>query len=183
VNWLQIGCPFCPSEVNLPAAMADTLVTCDGCGKSYLVPTPTAPVLAAAGPLAPLAILRTPGLAGNTARGIAPIPKLPEPALGNPAAGAAPAMPLPPKLRRGGGLAGGGPAGAGGSFPWEMSPEARASAAALFGADSQPGDDEQELEAVQRRMRREQIRNYLRWMTIAVGMIAMFALTAFFLRR
>ena len=62
VNWLQIGCPFCPSEVNLPAAMADTEVTCDGCAKTYLVPTPAAPVLAAAGPLVPLAILRVPAM-------------------------------------------------------------------------------------------------------------------------
>jgi len=200
---LQIGCPHCPSQINLPAAMADSDVTCDACGKSYRVPTPAAPVLAAAGPLPPLAILRTPGLAGNTAGGISPIPHLPAPIAGNPIAnspleagpfagspvagdpaashspspaGGARPLPPPPKLRRGA-TAGAAP------FPWELSPEARASAAAIFGEEPTPGGDEDELEAVQRRLRKEKLRAYARWMVIGLGMLAMLLLAAFFLRR
>jgi hypothetical protein len=179
VSWLQIGCPFCPSEVNLPAAMADMEVTCDGCGKAYLVPTPESPVLAAAGPLAPLAILRTPGLAGNSSGGIAPIPHLPPPVTSagpEPVAAGRPKR-HPSKPQLGGGVPGGA------RFPWEMSPEARASAAAIFGAEEIPGDDQDDLEAVTRRLRKEQLRAYARWMMIGVGMLALSALAAFFLSR
>jgi hypothetical protein len=179
VSWLQIGCPFCPSEINLPAMMADTEIACGDCGKSYLVPTPDAPVLAA-GPLAPVAILRTPGLGGNTAAGMAPIALLPVPIAADAPTpleagplGAGLSSPAPPKLHRGGGA----------PLPWELSPEVRASAAAIFGAEPEPIPDEDELEAVERRMRKEKIRSIARMALVGLGMTLMIGLLTFFLRR
>jgi hypothetical protein len=158
--------------------MADTLVTCGDCGKSYLVPTPDAPVLAA-GHLAPVEILRTPGLGGNSATGMAPVPLLPSPVSGRSAgaAGVGAAIP-PPKRRRGVDGAVGAP------FPWEMSPEVRASAAAIFGADANADvmGGEDELAAVQLRLRKERFRTIARWIMCGVGMALMIGLTAFFLR-
>jgi hypothetical protein len=157
--------------------MVDTLVTCGDCGKSYRVPTPETPVLAA-GPLAPVEILRTPGFRGNSASGVAAIPQLPPAATGAPAALLGPAIP-PSKSRRTASGAEGGP------FPWEMSPEARASAAAIFGADAgadlAPGDDD--LQAVQLRLRKERIRAIIRWIFCGLCMILMIGVLAFFLRK
>jgi hypothetical protein len=79
----------------------------------------------------------------------------------------------PAKPRRGGSA----------PYPWEMSPEARASAAAIFGDSTVPGEAEDDLEAVQRRMRKERIRAYTRWIMIGLGMLFMCLVAAYFLRR
>jgi hypothetical protein len=42
VNWLEVGCPFCPSVLTLPRIAAGRTIRCPECEKSYLVPTPVA---------------------------------------------------------------------------------------------------------------------------------------------
>jgi hypothetical protein len=47
VNWLEVGCPHCPSVLTLPRAAAGRMIRCPECDKSYLVPTPLAASAAA----------------------------------------------------------------------------------------------------------------------------------------
>jgi hypothetical protein len=42
VNWLEVGCPHCPSKVTFPRSAAGRTVVCPECEHSYLVPTPSA---------------------------------------------------------------------------------------------------------------------------------------------
>lgn len=47
VSWMQVGCPRCPTLVNVPVTMAGQMVVCPTCGLSYQVP-------GYAGPIAPM---------------------------------------------------------------------------------------------------------------------------------
>lgn len=40
MNWLEIGCPYCPTVLTVPRAAAGRNVRCPECGKSYIVPEP-----------------------------------------------------------------------------------------------------------------------------------------------
>lgn len=42
MNFLEVGCPHCPSKLTLPRAAAGRMITCPECDRSYLVPTPGA---------------------------------------------------------------------------------------------------------------------------------------------
>ena len=38
MSWLQIGCPRCPTMMNVPVTMSGQMVVCAGCGLAYQVP-------------------------------------------------------------------------------------------------------------------------------------------------
>lgn len=55
MNWLEIGCPYCPTTLTLPRSAAGRSVRCPECGKVYVVPEPkfASPAAVAEQPLLP----------------------------------------------------------------------------------------------------------------------------------